>query len=82
MNKEEQIKLAASLLHWSEEKAQKLCRENKELNALYFCEEIKGGASLLVSKTGEVLFADSSISRKDFFEAFAKGIRTAKELFR
>lgn len=36
MNKKEQIKLAASLLHWSEEKAEKLCRENKELDALYF----------------------------------------------
>ena len=81
MDKKEQIKLAASLLNWSEEKAEKLCREKKELDALYFCEEIKGGVSLLVSKTGEVLFADSSIPRQDFFNAFANGVRTAKELF-
>lgn len=82
MDRKEQIKLAASLLHWTEEKAEKLCREEKKLDALYFSEGIKGGVSLLVSKSGEVLFADSSISPKDFFEAFAKGIRTAKDLFR
>lgn len=81
MNRTEQIQLAASLMKWTEEKAESLCREKKELEALYFCEGGKGGASLLVSKTGEVLYADSSISPEEFFEAFAKGIRTDKSCF-
>lgn len=81
MDKKEQIKLAASLLHWTDEKAEKLCREKPDLDALYFYEKEKGGISLLVSKTGEVLFANSAVSPKELFDAFRKGVRTDKKLF-
>lgn len=40
------------------------------------------GESIIVSKTGELLYANSSVSQQRHLEAFDKGIRTPVEAFR
>jgi hypothetical protein len=51
------------------------------LHATYYSVPEKGGASLIVSDSGEVLYASSSIGVEDHIAAFKQGIRTPLEDF-
>jgi hypothetical protein len=78
---EEQIKLAAKLLHLPIEKAKQNSSVIKENNAIYFSEPVKGGRSLIVGLDGTVLFANSSVGYSRHIEEFNNGRRTPLEDF-
>lgn len=81
MDKIQKIKLAAALLGWTEKQAADRCVEKPEIDALYFFDKSKGGASLLMDAVGSVLFANSSVGLDDHIKAFVDGIRTPLEAF-
>ena len=81
MEKKQKIELAADLLGWTTKQAEECCREQPELNALYFFYKAKGGISMLMDADGGVLFANSSVTPDEHKQAFLKGIRTPLEAF-
>ena len=81
MDKHEQIKLAADLLGWTVDKAAKICKVKPEIDALYFYDKSKGGASLLMASDGSFLFANSTVSPIKHKKDFAAGKRTMFKTF-
>lgn len=81
MDKMQKIKLAATLLGWTEKQAAERCEDKPGINALYFFDKDKGGVSLLMDAVGNVLFANSSVGPDDHMKAFIDGIRTPLEAF-
>lgn len=76
------ISLAAELLELSEDDAAKYSHVIDGVDALYFSVPQKGGDSLIVSASGEVLYADSSIGYDEHLNEFLKGTRTPIEAFK
>lgn len=81
MTEQEQIALAAQLLHLSEEEAASYVMHPEGIEAIYISEPVKGGDSLLVGADGSVLYANSSVRYEDHIEEFKKGRRTPIEAF-
>lgn len=81
LDEKQLIELAAKLfgISFEQAKANSALIENGEL--LHLCVPEKGGASLIVDKKGEVLYADSSISFARHLEEYRKGRRTPIEAF-
>ena len=69
------FEMAAQLLHMTTEEAQRHYKEIPEENACYFWNPIRGGASVIISETGEKLGATSSVSFERHLAAFKAGKR-------
>lgn len=80
-NNESTIMLAAKLLNITFNEAKEYSHEIDDIDAMYFSVPIKGGDSLIVSYSGEVLYANSSISYDEHLNEFCKGTRTPLEAF-
>lgn len=81
LNQEEIILLASKLLKISKEDAAAYSHVIEGIDALYFSIPQKGGASLIVAVSGEVLYANSSVSYDEHLKEFLKGTRTPLEAF-
>lgn len=81
MGREKMIALASKLLKISTQEAEKYCHAIESSDALYFSIPQKGGDSLIVSSSGEVLYANSSVSYDEHLKEFLKGTRTPLEAF-
>ena len=81
LDEKQQIELAAKLLELTIEQVKEYSAfiENGEL--LHLSVPEKGGASLIIDKNGEVLYADSSIGFTRHLEEYKKGTRTPLEAF-
>lgn len=81
MDQKAAIALAAKLLKISEEEAESCCHTIENVDALYFSVPQKGGDSLIVAASGEVLYANSSVGYDEHLKEFLKGTRTPLEAF-
>lgn len=81
INQKEAIALAAKLLKISEEDAASYSHVIENVDALYFSIPQKGGDSLIVAASGEVLYANSSVGYDAHLKEFLKGTRTPLEAF-
>lgn len=78
---ESAIMLASKLLNISVDEAKEYAHEIDGVDAVYFSVPVKGGDSLIVSFTGEVLYANSSVGYDEHLNEFVKGTRTPLEAF-
>lgn len=81
-NKEKAISLAAKLLNISESQVSDYSHTIDGVEALYISIPVKGGDSLIVSYSGEVLYANSSIDYDTHLKEFLKGTRTPLDVFK
>ena len=81
MKEKEAIQLACELLKLTDSDKKSIVFL-EELNAYYFTEPVKGGASLIIADNGEVLYADSSVIYEEHIAAFKEGIRTPLDAFK
>ena len=81
MTEQEQIALAAKLLHLSEAETASYVSYPEGIPAIYVAVPVKGGDSLLVGTDGSVLYANSSVSYDVHIKEFMKGRRTPIEAF-
>jgi hypothetical protein len=72
----EQVTIAARLLGMSESEALANSRSLPEIDAVHFWQPVRGGGSLIVSRDGSVLYANSSVTWDVHLEAFKSGRRT------
>jgi len=75
------IELASSLLKISLEEAEEFCVPLDEIDAYYFSVPVKGGGSIIIDFSLEVLYADSTVSYDEHINAYKNGIRTPLEAF-
>lgn len=80
-NRTAAVSLAAKLLNITECEAADYSHVIDGVDALYFSVPQKGGNSLIVSFSGEVLYANSSISYDEHVKEFLKGTRTPLDAF-
>lgn len=81
MSIEATVELAAKLLKIPLEEARGCAFETDDPELTYYSVPTMGGDSLLVSDSGEVLYANSSVRYEKHMQAFIKGMRTPLEDF-
>lgn len=81
MTEKDAIRIACELLNLKGEENKNISFID-ELNAFYFSEPVKGGASLIIADDGEVLYANSSVRYDDHINAFKNGVRTPLSAFK
>lgn len=77
----EQVAIAAKLMHVTEEEVYKFSGIIPNTKSLYFSKPQRGGGSLIVDADGSVLYANSAIGFDEHLEAFRQGKRTTLDFF-
>lgn len=81
MEKDKAIEMASRLLKITLQEAEKYCYRIDSIDAFYFSVPIKGGDSLIVRNSNEVLYSNSSVNYDDHIKAFKDGMRTPLDAF-
>ena len=77
LTKEEQIELGKKLLKLNGEATIiDLSKKDSNIDAVYICEPVIGGSSIIVGSNGTVLYANSSVDPDVHLVEFKKGRRT------
>jgi len=72
---EDIFKMAAEILHITEEDVRKNSKAIPELDASYFWKPARGGMAVIINSSGEKLIAGSSVSFDKHVQAFREGRR-------
>ncbi|MBQ3497963.1 MAG: hypothetical protein IJA87_02415 [Clostridia bacterium] len=76
-----QIEIAKRILQLSEAEVKEFSIDLDNTDAVYISVPIKGGASVIISADGEVLYANSSVSFDVHVREFLAGRRTPLSAF-
>lgn len=81
MTVNEQVSLAAKLMHVTEEEARRDSGRIPDSGVLYFSMPQRGGGALMIDPDGSVLYANSATGFDEHLKAFQQGKRTPLDFF-